>query len=247
MSAPVSSRGPGVADFAALGTHVRLVTTEPSRVDEARDLLETSLRALDEACSRFRPDSELMSLAAAAGRPVQVSPLLAEVISVALRAAGLTDGDVDPTLGDALAAVGYDRDFPAVPRRAVRAHRDQARPGWRRIRLDRLERVGALLTVPAGMQFDLGATAKAFAADKAATEIAARLDCGVLVASAATSPSRARRHRVAGSCASRTGRAGLRTRSPVPRPLSPSQPGGLPPPARRLAAGCAVTGYCTTC
>ena len=35
--------------------------------------------------------------------------------------------------------------------------------------------------MPAGIQLDLGATAKAFAADKAAAEIAARLGCGVLV------------------------------------------------------------------
>ncbi|MGZ4666639.1 MAG: FAD:protein FMN transferase, partial [Frankiaceae bacterium] len=178
--APATSPSPGVADFPALGTYVRLVTSEPSQLDEARDLLDSSLRALDQACSRFRPDSELMCVAA--GRPVQVSPLLAEAVSVALRAAALTDGDVDPTLGDALAAVGYDRDFQAVAAvgPSVRIVTRPA-PGWRRIRLDRLERAGALLTVPAGIGLDLGATAKAFAADRAAAEIAARLGCGVLV------------------------------------------------------------------
>jgi thiamine biosynthesis lipoprotein len=49
-------------------------------------------------------------------------------------------------------------------------------PGWREVRLD-----GHSLTLPAGVQLDLGATAKAWAADRSATNIAARTDCGVLV------------------------------------------------------------------
>ena len=32
-------------------------------------------------------------------------------MAVALRAASVTDGDVDPTVGGALCALGYDRDF----------------------------------------------------------------------------------------------------------------------------------------
>ena len=170
---------PGVADFSALGTYVRLVTGDARRIDAARDLLESSLRALDQACSRFRPDSELRSLDDAPGRSVRVSPLLAEAVSVALRAAALTDGDVDPTLGDALAAAGYDRDFDdmAAVGPAVRLVTRRA-PGWRRIRLDL---AAGLLTVPAGIRLDLGATAKAFAADRAAAATAARLGCGVLV------------------------------------------------------------------
>lgn len=170
----------GVTDFAALGTYVRLVTTDATRIDEARDLLQTGLRALDEACSRFRPDSELMSLDDnVGGRCVRVSPLLAEAVAVALRAAALSAGDVDPTLGNALAAVGYDRDFASVAAfgPAVRIVTRPA-PGWQRIRLDQ---AAGLLTMPAGIRLDLGATAKAFAADKAAADIHTRLGCGVLV------------------------------------------------------------------
>ena len=44
--------------------------------------------------------------------------LLLEAIRVALRAAALTDGAVDPTIGQALILAGYDRDFSALePRR----------------------------------------------------------------------------------------------------------------------------------
>jgi len=79
--------------------------------------LSAELRAIDLACSRFRPDSELTMLNKAAGRRQPVSPLLAEAIAVALRAAAATDGDVDPTCGQSLVRLGYDRDFAQLASR----------------------------------------------------------------------------------------------------------------------------------
>jgi thiamine biosynthesis lipoprotein len=74
-----------------------------------------------------------------------------------------------------MSALGYDRDFeqldPAGPPVTVRHV-----PGWRDVRLD-----GRTVTVPAGVQLDLGATAKAWAADRSATRIHERLNTGVLV------------------------------------------------------------------
>ena len=86
------------------------MVTDPAALPEARRLLTHDLAAVDAACSRFRADSELRSLTAAGA----VSPLLAEAVAVALRAARLTDGDVDPTVGGAMAAAGYDRDFHSI-------------------------------------------------------------------------------------------------------------------------------------
>jgi len=163
----------------ALGARVQLVVTDPGGLEEARSLLEAYLAAVDVACSRFRPDSELVALDRAAGKPVRVSPLLAEAIAVALRAARLTDGDVDPTVGAAMAAVGYDRDFRMVPPDGPPlAIAIRSVPGWSEVGLDEESR---LLTMPAGARLDLGATAKAWAADKAAARLAAGLGCGVLV------------------------------------------------------------------
>jgi thiamine biosynthesis lipoprotein len=196
----------GAADWQALGTQVWLLVTDPGQLAEARRLLEADLDAVDRACSRFRPDSELMRLGAAegpAGPPgvspasmdpasvspagestaqvstTQLSPLLAEAIAVALRAARLTDGDVDPTVAGAMSALGYDRDFALLPdagppvRLTVRAV-----PGWRQVGLD--EQSG-VLTLPLGVNLDLGATAKAWAADRSAARLAGALGCGVLV------------------------------------------------------------------
>jgi thiamine biosynthesis lipoprotein ApbE len=170
------------ASWRALGTLVHLVVTEPSCLPAARTLLEADLAAVDLACSRFRADSEIRALQATGPTKHQetsqrVSPLLAEAIAVALRAAELTDGDVDPTVGAAMSALGYDRDFEQIqptqthPQLTVRTV-----PGWRQVRLD-----GQTLTMPPGVQLDLGATAKAWAADRAAARIAREAGCGVLV------------------------------------------------------------------
>src|SRR5450755_1401460 len=178
---PPAAAGPDQADtsasWRALGTLVQLVVTDPRCLTEARRLLAADLDEVDLACSRFRADSEIRNLRTAQGRPARVSPLLAEAIAVALRAARLTDGDVDPTVGAAMSAVGYDRDFDQIPRTGppllVTA---RTVPGWREVHLE-----GQSLTMPEGIQLDLGATAKAWAADRAAGRIASRLGCGVLV------------------------------------------------------------------
>ncbi|MFJ8023138.1 FAD:protein FMN transferase [Streptomyces sp. NPDC096311] len=179
MTATATHRTTAAADWRALGTSVRLVTTDPVLLDSCNLLLARHLAEVDAACSRFRPDSELVALDQARGRPVRVSPLLAEALAVALRAAAATDGAVDPTVGSAIAALGYDRDFRLVQDdgRPIRLTVRPV-PGWRAVTLDRATDT---VTVPAGVRLDLGATAKAWAADKAADLLAEAAGCGVLV------------------------------------------------------------------
>jgi FAD:protein FMN transferase len=197
---------PDIAEWEVWSTTARVVVTDPSALQAARAVVEQVLAEVDLAASRFRPDSEIVRLPLAEGRPQPVGPLLAELVAAALAAARDTDGDVDPTLADSLAANGYDRDIdlldrvppPAaspsttgVPasagagsvvvtvgaqRRPVLGVVRRPRPDWRRIRLD-----GGTLTLPAGVGLDLGATAKAFAADRAARLVAQSCGTGVLV------------------------------------------------------------------
>jgi thiamine biosynthesis lipoprotein len=168
------------ASFPALGTTAVVVVADPDALPAARDALERELAAVDGACSRFRDDSELAGANARAGREVRVGPLLLEALQTALRVARLTAGLVDPTVGRTLRLSGYDRTFRLVAARD--GSRFEARfqhvPGWTCVHLDP-ER--SLLRVPAGVELDLGATAKALAADRGAA--AARLagGCGVLV------------------------------------------------------------------
>jgi len=163
----------------ALGTSVVVAVTDADALEAARDAVGLEVDALDRACSRFRDDSDLTRLNEAGGFPVVVSPLLAEAIRVALRAARLTDGDVDPTVGGALEAIGYDVDFSAIePDRGDFAVKHRAAPGWADVVItDR----SAVVTLPVGTILDLGATAKALGADRAARAAHAATAGGVLV------------------------------------------------------------------
>jgi FAD:protein FMN transferase len=165
--------------FPALGSVAFVAVSHPGRLADARAAVEETVVEFDIACSRFRDDSELSALNAAAGSEARVGPLLMEAVSAAIRAARLTDGDVDPTIGKALIALGYDRDFAAIDEAGARPGVAIASvPGWRTVQLD-AER--STIRVPRGVRLDLGATAKALAADHAAARAAAFAGCGVLV------------------------------------------------------------------
>jgi thiamine biosynthesis lipoprotein len=169
----------GRASFPALGTTAEVVVTDRDTLEAAVGLLRSELDAIDLACSRFRPDSEISRLHASAGRPVVVGPLLAEALDVALRAARLTGGLVDPTVGAAMRSLGYDADFAFVPRDAVGPiERPEPAPGWHRVLFDPAT---ATVVLPRRVHLDLGATAKALAADRAAHLIARQLNRGTLV------------------------------------------------------------------
>jgi thiamine biosynthesis lipoprotein len=163
----------------ALGTSASVVVVDPAGLAAARAAVERELAAIDAACSRFRDDSELvlMNAAAAAGRPAVVSPLLFEAVEVALRAARDTGGAVDPTVGVALERSGYDRDFADVAPDGPALRPVRAR-GWRTVRVDRDTRT---VSFPSDVRLDLGATAKALAADRAAAAAHAAAATGVLV------------------------------------------------------------------
>ena len=163
--------------FRALGTTAVVAVTEPDALEPARDLLERELAEVDLACSRFRSDSELCRVQAGAGTEVPVSDVLIEALDVALRAARLTSGLVTPAIGGPLVLSGYDADFSAL-RPSLRPPRLVAAPDWRLITLDPERRT---VCVPAGMQLDLGSTAKAFAADRAAASIVRETGAGALV------------------------------------------------------------------
>jgi thiamine biosynthesis lipoprotein len=163
--------------FPVWGGTAVVVVTGSGGAARAEELLREELAGFDRACSRFRADSEIRGLVSRAGAAVRVSPLLADALDAAWRAAELTDGLVDPTVGRALVNLGYDRDFAALPSDGPDLTPSPA-PGWWRLGWDSSTRT---LVLPRGIELDLGATAKALAADRAVTRIATELGGGVLV------------------------------------------------------------------
>jgi len=181
VSLPVTGTMANSTSFPALGTTAQLVVTDGDALPEAAAILRQEIAAMDLAASRFRADSELIALNAAAGStvPFSVSSLLFEAIEVALRAARLTGGLVDPTVGRALELLGYDRDFARVePDGPPLVLRAQPVPGWTAVGVDPRSQT---VTIPRGLVLDLGATAKALCADRSAERAASVTSCGVLV------------------------------------------------------------------
>lgn len=152
-----------VAERAALGTSARVAVWPPDNLEGALAAVDGVLGALDGQASRFREDSEISWIHRSEGGLFMVSNGLAEAIGVALEAARWTGGLTDPTVGDALILLGYDRDFAEIdPDRREPPGPPTPAPGWERLRLD-----GPLLWLPADVKLDLGATAKGLGADRA--------------------------------------------------------------------------------
>jgi thiamine biosynthesis lipoprotein ApbE len=164
----------------ALGTSVHVLATNDDGLGRATTAVREVLEDVDAAYSRFREDSELSRLNAGGGHVVHVSPLLATAIDAALRAARLSHGAVDPTIGHAIRVAGYDDDFARIAAdRGPVTLRAWRIPGWQAVRFDRRSRT---VFLPAGVELDLGSTGKALAADLAATAaVAAAGTGGVLV------------------------------------------------------------------
>lgn len=156
----------GIVDDRALGTNMRLIVTRPDRLADAKAAADRVIKAIDDAASRFRDDSELSRVNREPGRQFQISPLLARALAAGLRGARLTGGAVDPTVGSAVRLAGYDRDFADLPADGSPIQLTVSHvPGWQAIRFDEGART---VSVPLGVEIDLGATAKALASDLAA-------------------------------------------------------------------------------
>jgi thiamine biosynthesis lipoprotein len=157
---------------------VRLVVDDGRVLRAAAGDLSALLARVDVVASRFRADSALSVANSRAGRPTPIPRLLLELVEAALGAAAQTGGAVDPTVGLAMRAIGYDRDIADLIMDGPALAVTTPWCGWRDVRLDR---EAGLLTVPVGAALDLGATAKAYIADHAARALSSRYDTGVLV------------------------------------------------------------------
>ncbi len=181
MITDVATPSVATEHFSLWGTNGTLGVTEPASLDDARQILDAEIAATDAAASRFRPDGEILALNAAAGTGLfEVSPALLDLVRAALHASRVTAGACDPTVLDSLMALGYDRDFDALKGHAVDPGTDRLAPslGISGIVIDD---AASSISLPSGVHLDLGASAKARTADRAAESIVRLLGIGCLV------------------------------------------------------------------
>jgi thiamine biosynthesis lipoprotein len=155
-----------VARWRDWSTDVHVVVHDARDLGLAVELTRRRMAQVDRACSRFRADSETAQLRP--GRQ-QVSSLLASLVGAGIKAANDTDGLVDPALGTQLRLAGYDRTFEAIGTDGPPPLFQPSAGRWREIRL-----LGNTLTMPSGLELDLGATAKAWLVDDVAARLSRR-------------------------------------------------------------------------
>ncbi len=169
--------------FPAWSTYVVLAVRHDQHLAHARALADEVLAEVDRTCSRFRDDSDLSRVNGAPGTWVEIDPILARAVAVAVEAARESDGLVDPLLGRTLVHLGYDRDFaeleavPDLPGELATPAEPRPHQAWRQIDLD----TAGAVRIPLGTALDLGATAKAWAADLIATACVDALGADVLI------------------------------------------------------------------
>ncbi|MQY22700.1 FAD:protein FMN transferase [Nocardia macrotermitis] len=177
--------------LSAIGTTVVIVCTDARELAFATRLVRARLDELDRAASRFRHDSELwqincrsVELARTDDRGslrVTVGWTLGSCLRAAMRVERQTEGLVCASLGTMLAACGYDDDLDAVRARGATGASGPAGDDPAPCAAATFDEERWQVTVPAGTMLDLGASAKAWAADALATELAARYAGGFLV------------------------------------------------------------------
>lgn len=163
-----------------MGTDHTVVVDDAEALPAAMAIVRQQFQEIDEACSRFRPASELSHLnRRSGGGAIPLSSLLEEAIVAALCSAAMTGGLVDLTVGKCVEEVGYTVSFRDLPADGplLELHVRQV-VGWHALGYDP---VGHTLSLPAGVGLDLGASGKAWAADRAAAAVASRLGVSVLV------------------------------------------------------------------
>ena len=157
--------------FDAMGSRVHLVATSPT-ADLAEG--ERYIRHLEVLWTRFAGNSDLSRLNAL--RTTTVAAETMTLIDHMIEAWRGTAGRFDPTMGAAMRAIGYDRDFGSGLDSDGRLRRLPG-AGCENIQIDRLT---STVTLPDGVHLDAGGIGKGLAADLLASRLAGA-DSGVLV------------------------------------------------------------------
>lgn len=186
----IPAGGEATAAFDAIGTTIHVVCTDAGELPRATALVRDRLAELDCAASRFRDDSELAMINSRSAELARTDPAAHLVVPVgttlglclraAVHTANLTAGLVSATVGAALTACGYDDDLAVVRARGDTAPTG-AYPGIPMRQEPSFDESRGQLSILAGTLLDLGASAKAWAADSIAAELAATGGGGYLV------------------------------------------------------------------
>lgn len=149
-----------------VGRDEHLPQAHPSEINAAIDRALGWFYRVEECCTRFEPQSEVMQLTSRPCIAVPASAILFEAVQFALAVAEETRGAFDPTVGHAMETRGFNREYRSG--RIVRTGLPQDMVSYCDVRLDPVQKTITLLRP---LILDLGAVAKGLAIDLAAREL----------------------------------------------------------------------------
>lgn len=158
LSGCATETEPVEASLFAMNTYMTFTAygeNAQAALDESVELIHT----MESLWSVTDENSEIYRANHSSGQTVSISEETAELISFALEMAEKTAGALNPTIYPVLTAWGFTTDSKQVPAPEQIAELLQ-NVGYSRIRLE-----GTSLTVPEGMELDLGAVGKGYSAD----------------------------------------------------------------------------------
>jgi thiamine biosynthesis lipoprotein len=158
--------------FRSMGTSVHIVICSDSSAElvELHELARQSIEQLERCWSRFLSDSDIGRINHSPDVPVRVEAETIELVSRAIDGWAQTDGFFDPTVGGSLRAAGYDRPFTDLPPIAPGGTTPAPSPKGIVV-----HPTASTVTVPVGVELDLGGIGKGAAADVTAQRL---LDAG---------------------------------------------------------------------
>lgn len=158
LSGCAAEQKPVEASLFAMNTYMTFTAygeNAQSALDESTELIETA----ESLWSVTDQASEIHQANHSGGQPVSVSEETAALISFALEMAKQTNGALDPTIYPVLMAWGFTTNSKQVP------SQQQIDTLLEQVDYTKIQLEGTTLTVPEGMQWDLGAVGKGYTAD----------------------------------------------------------------------------------
>ena len=150
------------AGLFAMDTYLSL-TAYGENAEAALEQAQNRIRTLERLWSVTEERSEIYAANHSGGNPVAVSGDTAELVRYALDMAERTGGALEPTLYPVLTAWGFTTDRFQIP------GQEELDRLLEQVDYARISLQGATLAVPDGMQLDLGAVGKGYAADETAS------------------------------------------------------------------------------
>lgn len=168
--------GHWMGHFAAMASPCQVLVDSDDRplAERLTRIARREALRIEAKFSRYRTDNVIHRINSAGGRTLEVDAETGNLLDYAARCFALSDGRFDVTSGVLREVWRFDGSDNVPAPVAVAAV--AARVGWQRVQWQR-----PLLTLPAGMEIDLGGIGKEYAVDRTAQLLAQYTDAGLVV------------------------------------------------------------------